>query len=587
VFWPYAYDYRFGYTFSPWRYYDPFWGYGPFALFASLFWPYAWAPYYADGFGYYDYGVGLPFTYGDVYGYPDYARTRVARAGAASRNRAPGDVAAAAPTAMSEMCSGQAGSLTGLPIDQIDRTIQPTGDQRAGLDALKAASVKVTDVLATSCPSEIPMMAPGRWAAMQNRLEATRRAVETVRAPLERFYGSLSDEQKAQFDAMKVEPELQATQGWSRSRRTVVSSAQAWRAQTLYYSAAFPEQEIEKSIQATEAQKAALDELRAAATKESDLLKDTCPTEMPSTPTLRLAALQARLDAMLEVVKTERPAMEKFYSLLSDEQKARFNAFRPPQQPNRHQGWWDCLDLCRGARFKHRASRSGRRSRMSLWWVSSYLFIGPRRGQRSREMLNGKVRISMKPSQRSFNELLRIHPFLRRPQHLFKFDFERIEFVRRHDELDPQVMENDDEMRQQPSHDPPENREQSQGAADQEGGDVERNATERRGRRRGIGQAEERKENKAGDERPTNNPTSWEWFPGYHPLGRRLGGLPYPPKYRATNEEEEAADAEPEAWADQPHNLLCDHNFTPHPESGAVTTMTSDTRVIQKAKKKC
>jgi hypothetical protein len=33
--------------------------------------------------------------------------------------------------------------------------------------------------------------------------------------------------------------------------------------------------------------------------------------------------------------------------------------------------------------------------------------------------------------------------------------------------------------------------------------------------------------------------------------------------------------------------LLCDHNFTPHPESGAVTTMTSDTRVIQKAKKKC
>jgi hypothetical protein len=165
-----------------------------------------------------------------------------------------------------------------------------------------------------------------------------RRAVETVRAPLETFYGSLSDEQKAQFDAMKVEPELQATQGGSRSRRTVVSSAQVCRAQTLDYSAAFPEQEIEKSIQPTEAQKAALGELRAAAAKGPDLLKDTCPTEMPSTPTLRLTAVQARLDAMLDVVKTERPAMEKFYNLLSDEQKARFNALRPPQQPNRHQG---------------------------------------------------------------------------------------------------------------------------------------------------------------------------------------------------------------------------------------------------------
>lgn len=335
VFWPYAYDYMFGYVFSPWPYYDPFWGYGPFAIFASLFWPYAWAPYYV---GYYDYDVGLPFTYGDVYGYSDYARTRVARAAAASRNRAPTGVAAAASTAVSGMCSGQGENLTGLPIDEIDRTVQPTGDQRASLDALKAASTKVTDILATSCPGEIPLTAPGRLVAMENRLEAMRRAVESVRTPLETFYGSLSDEQKARFDAMKVGSEPQATQDRSRNRRTVVSSAQVCRAQMLDYSAAFPEQEIEKSIRPTEAQKNALDELRAAVTKGPDLLKDTCPTEMPSTPTGRLAAVEARLDAMLEAVKTERPAMDKFYSSLSDEQKARFNALRPLRQPSPQQG---------------------------------------------------------------------------------------------------------------------------------------------------------------------------------------------------------------------------------------------------------
>jgi len=156
--------------------------------------------------------------------------------------------------------------------------------------------------------------------------------------PLEKFYASLSDEQKAQFDAMKVEPEPQATRSASGNRRTVVSSMQVCRAQTLDYSAAFPEQAIEKSIQPTDAQKAALDELRAVATRGPDLLKDTCPTEMPSTPTGRLAAVQARLDAMLAAVRTERPAMDKFYSSLSDEQKARFNALRPPQQPNRHRG---------------------------------------------------------------------------------------------------------------------------------------------------------------------------------------------------------------------------------------------------------
>jgi hypothetical protein len=59
---------------------------------------------------------------------------------------------------------------------------------------------------------------------------------------------------------------------------------------------------------------------------------------MPSTPTGRLRAVQTRLDAMLEAVKAERPAMDKFYSSLTDEQKARFNALRPPQQPTKHEG---------------------------------------------------------------------------------------------------------------------------------------------------------------------------------------------------------------------------------------------------------
>ena len=89
-----------------------------------------------------------------------------------------------------------------------------------------------------------------------------------------------------------------------------------------------------------------------------------------------------------------------------------------------------------------------------------------RRGQRSREMTDNKVRIFMKSSQHSFNNLLRTHLSSPRPQHLFKFDFARIEILRRHDEPDPEVMQNDDEMRQQPSHDPPDNREQGQGGAD-------------------------------------------------------------------------------------------------------------------------
>ena len=114
----------------------------------------------------------------------------------------------------------------------------------------------------------------------------------------------------------------------------------------------------------------------------------------------------------------------------------------------------------------------------------------------------------MKSSPHSFNNLVGIHHCPPRPQHLFKFDFARIELLGRHDEPDPEIVQDDDEMRQQPSHDPPHNREQGQGAADQEGGDRAGDVTERRGWRWSIRQPEQRKEDDEGDERPTDNPTS-------------------------------------------------------------------------------
>ena len=67
------------------------------------------------------------------------------------------------------------------------------------------------------------------------------------------------------------------------------------------------------------------------------MLKDTCPAHMPPTSVGRLAAVKTRLDAMLEVVRLERTAMDKFYGSLTDEQKAQFNAMRPPE-PTGHQG---------------------------------------------------------------------------------------------------------------------------------------------------------------------------------------------------------------------------------------------------------
>src|SRR5215468_8165900 len=91
----------------------------------------------------------------------------------------------------------------------------------------------------------------------------------------------------------------------------------------------WPIERISEVVQPTEAERPALDELRAASQKAMDILKADCPKDLPSTPTGRLTSMEIRLKVMLEAVQTVRPPLERFYQLLSDEQKARFNAVLP------------------------------------------------------------------------------------------------------------------------------------------------------------------------------------------------------------------------------------------------------------------
>jgi hypothetical protein len=88
----------------------------------------------------------------------------------------------------------------------------------------------------------------------------------------------------------------------------------------------WPIEQIAQAVQPDDSQRATLDELKAATATALDILKASCPTELPSTPTGRIEAMHKRLAAMLQAVQTVRPPLEKFYLALNDEQKARFNA---------------------------------------------------------------------------------------------------------------------------------------------------------------------------------------------------------------------------------------------------------------------
>ncbi len=292
--------------------------------------PFIWASIYAPGpyFGL-DYGYG-PDYYGYGYG-PDYygyagspnvyydssrgSRTRYAKTEPADRQ-----AIAETNTEALESCTGLAPGVTNLPIDQIRQTVHPTADQEAALDDLSAASSQASDIIKASCPSSVPLTPIGRLDAAEQRLQATIKAIQVVRAPLERFYQGLSDEQRQRFNAMS------GSTGGAPSGGNMAAACSQQGGNFIE----LPTQRIEQIVQPTAQQQSAFDDLKKATQNASDQLQSSCPTAVPLSPVARVDAVEARLNAMANAIQSVRPDLNNFYASLSDEQKARFNTMGPP-----------------------------------------------------------------------------------------------------------------------------------------------------------------------------------------------------------------------------------------------------------------
>jgi LTXXQ motif family protein len=87
-----------------------------------------------------------------------------------------------------------------------------------------------------------------------------------------------------------------------------------------------PIEQIKQRVRPTADQQAALDDLNAASEKAKEIVKASCPSETPLTPVARLDAVQKRLEAMMQAVRTLRSPLAKFYDVLSDQQKQQFEA---------------------------------------------------------------------------------------------------------------------------------------------------------------------------------------------------------------------------------------------------------------------
>jgi hypothetical protein len=289
LFWPYAYNDFIDYTFYPYAY--------------DTFWPGAYEEVYEDVFG--------------PYAFDGMAYANAPASGRRARTSRPQSAAGVA-----QVCSEQAPTLTEWPIERIAQAVQPNETQRAALEDLKAAATRALEQLKSACPTDLPSTPTGRLAAMRQRIEAMLQAVQIVRPALEKFYASLSDEQKARLDALNPD-EQRSRQARSNEQRqpdvTQGCSGQAAGAGDL------PTARIEQALHPTEAQRAALEELKQASLKAADSLKANCPQDQTLTAPGRVQAMEQRLQAMLQALNTVQPALEKFYSSLNDEQRARFN----------------------------------------------------------------------------------------------------------------------------------------------------------------------------------------------------------------------------------------------------------------------
>lgn len=82
---------------------------------------------------------------------------------------------------------------------------------------------------------------------------------------------------------------------------------------------------IELMVKPTPVQLAALDELKAVAKANTDAMTQACAGAYPGTIPERLAASEKRLDVALAGIRRLKPAAEKFYAALNDEQKKEAN----------------------------------------------------------------------------------------------------------------------------------------------------------------------------------------------------------------------------------------------------------------------
>jgi hypothetical protein len=90
------------------------------------------------------------------------------------------------------------GSLLNLSLSRLDLLVKPTVSQKPVLEELKKAAKEYSDNVTRACSGDAPMDLPAKLAASDKRLETALAGVRKLKPTIEKFYATLTDEQKGE-----------------------------------------------------------------------------------------------------------------------------------------------------------------------------------------------------------------------------------------------------------------------------------------------------------------------------------------------------------------------------------------------------
>ena len=125
-----------------------------------------------------------------------------ARLNALAEDRRRTSAANGATEASAQGCGAAQPAVLQWPADEIEARLHPNDTQRAALKVLQDANARAIDILTAECQPKDAITSPARLDAVDGRLVDMQQAVYLVSGALEAFYATLSDEQKAQFEAI-------------------------------------------------------------------------------------------------------------------------------------------------------------------------------------------------------------------------------------------------------------------------------------------------------------------------------------------------------------------------------------------------